>query len=60
MSGHGDSFQRTGIMNRDGARQRFGVQQSSTALAASGDSESAGGLARSKTWRQLDRFIESR
>lgn len=60
ISGHGDSFQRIGTMNRDGAHQRFGVQQSSTALATSDDSESAGGLPWSKSWWRLDRLMESR
>src|SRR5437867_10652833 len=39
------------------SRQRFGVRQSSAALRTSGPSKSARGLAQSKTWRHLRRFM---
>ena len=65
-------FNLTGIgtTNRGCARQRFGVRQSSAALDASGDAESARGLEQSKTWRSFpaslskirpvdERFMES-
>ena len=47
-----------GSANRGCARQRLGLRQPSAALVASGGSESARGLAQSKTWRLFERFLE--